>query len=98
MSALTIISNRQSRAVIYWHDLTASERADFDYIDTAERQESATFARYRGAAYDLGEFMRCDGNSDFAAWDGYAGDSYFSGVLIKLDRDGDGVTFGRYVS
>lgn len=98
MSALNIISNRQSRAVIYWGDLTAAEQSDFDYLDTGDAQSAATFVRYRGVTYALGGFMRCEGAGDLTAWDGYAADTYFSGVLIKLDRDGDRATLGRFCS
>lgn len=40
--------------------------------------------------------MRIPHGSDFKGWDGYASDSYFSGVLIKLSRDGEEYMVGTY--
>lgn len=94
---VTIVTNNQPRAVLYWHELTPRERSEFDYLENDDAQSAASFARYRGAVYDLGEFMRIDGGP-LAAWLGYAGDTFFSGVVVRLDSSGDSVTFGRYYS
>ena len=95
--ATTIVSNRQARDVLYWHDLTAKEQAQFDYLDTEQAQEDATFFRYKGATYNLGEFMRTN-SPELKAWDGIATDSYFSGTLVKMVDHGEGVIVGRCYS
>ena len=74
---------------------TAKLRQQFDYLTETEFEDE-TFVEYKGYFYSLSDFMctpsACDG---FEGWDGYHGDSYFSGVLIKLRDDGD-VIMGRY--
>lgn len=93
--------------VVYGWDLSEEERADFDYlVDDVDNEEQwmdcgASFFRYRGEVYDLGEFVRIvpQGGSDpngFAhydhsgtlkGWDGIATDSHFSGVVVKYISD-----------
>ena len=53
---MQIKTNNQPRPVLYWYDLAASERAEFDYVDDETRQADFRGFRYRGAVYDLGEF------------------------------------------
>jgi hypothetical protein len=82
----------------YWFDLSAKEQSEFDYLDTTEKQEQAHFFRYRGRTYCLDQFMPVEGNGDLQDWDGYYGDSYFSGILIKWTPEFDGVTAATYYS
>jgi hypothetical protein len=87
---MKIITNSIPRNVLCWHDLSAKERYEFDYLDTDERRDGASFVRYRNWVYDLGEFMRIappvaphaqrDGWERF---DGYHSESYFSAVLVR---------------
>lgn len=105
MSELTIITNHQPRDVIEAYELTEEERNEFDYIKwdkIEEGEDSATFFRYKGELYDLGEFettSRMIGHK-FAKWDGYKSETFFSGILVKRAfRDGyDWVIVGRYYS
>lgn len=85
---MQVITNNQWRPLLDWHELTTSEQAQFDYIT----DESGTFIRYRGACYDLSEFVRCE---QMPEWDGIASDTYFSATVIKLSRDGEYVKVGR---
>ena len=98
---LSIITNHQPRFTIPGYDLTAKERAEFDYY-TEQELEEATFFRYKGNVYDLGEFMRCEMNGydqpAWSRWDGYYSESAFSGVLIKFTPDSDSVIVARYMS
>ena len=74
------------------------EREEFDYIDwpaIEDGTDSASFFRYSGVTYDLGDFqtihrdwgMMRDSSAPidhpFLAWDGYISDSFFSGILIR---------------
>lgn len=54
---MEIITNNQQRDVLYWYDLTDAERAELDYIEEQEKQESFQGFRYKGNIYDLGEFV-----------------------------------------
>jgi hypothetical protein len=103
MDELTIVTNNVPRDVLYAWDLTLGERAEFDYLDFAaiERgEDSASFFRYKGDVYDLGEFMRWDGvpYSPLAVWDGYQSDTFFSGLLVRYCEDFEQVVVARYYS
>lgn len=99
---ITIRTNNVPRDVIDAWSLTPDERKEFDYLDwqaIEEGRDSASFFRYRGELYDLGEFsritppgsrimhpMECQ-NPDFQGWDEYQSDSFFSGMLIRYYRE-----------
>jgi hypothetical protein len=98
---MKVITNNQPRLLIDAYQLTLKERKEFDYLDWRaidKGTDSATFFRYGGDLYDLGNFMRVPEGSDLAPWEGYYGDSYFSGTLIKQSDDSDYVIVGRYYS
>lgn len=100
MTNLTIVTNNAPRILKYGYELPAKLRADFDYM-TEEELSSADFMVYKNQWYDLGEFMRVPENSELAkqGWQGYASDSFFSGVVIKYDGlANDRVIVGRYYS
>lgn len=84
--------------VLYWHDLSAAQQAEFDYLDTPDRQDGATFIQYLGRVYDLGEFMRTEGALAAQGWHGAAADSYFSGVLVRVTSSGDDVMVTTYTT
>lgn len=99
---MKIITNNKPREVIHAHELSPDERDDFDYLDWSaidEGSDSASFFRYRGELYDIGEFsriippgarrvhpMECQ-DPNLQGWDGYLTDSYFSGMVIRWARD-----------
>ena len=97
MSELKIITNNRPRHFVYGYELTAKEKADFDYIP-ADEIDGHDFFRYRGNVYDPGEFMRVPEGAFPGKWDGYAGDSYFSGVLIRYTEDMESVVVATYIS
>lgn len=108
-SKLTIRTNNHKRPILYVWDLTPEELKEFDYLisppEGASESEvrdcwmdsGATFFRYRGEVYDLGEFMHTT-CPEFKGWAGYQSDSYFSGLLVKFDEDYEYVTVGTYFS
>lgn len=93
--AMKITTNSVPRDLIDAWQLTAAERAEFDYLDwdaIEAGRDSATFFRYRGELYDLGEFMRGYGithgsRPHLTSWDGYASDSAFSATVVRLVGD-----------
>ena len=94
---MEITSNNNPRPILCWDDLSPRERAEFDYV--GDDPYGFYFFRYLGVVYDLGEFSRIPAgiqHAGWAGWHGYRYDSYFSGVLVKLDRRGDTVIVGRY--
>jgi hypothetical protein len=92
-TSVKITTNRVPREVIDGWQLSAEQRAMFEYIDwpAVERgEDSASFVRFKGEWYDLGDFMRTSDmgvSSDFSGWDGYVSDSFFSGVLVRYVHD-----------
>jgi len=89
---MQIKTNNVPRDVIDAYELTADERAEFDYLNwpAIERgEDSASFFRYRGELYDLGEFLVWDNPASptRGAWDGFRSDSYFSGLAVRYVDD-----------
>ena len=82
---MRIISNHQWRDFTYRYDVPASVLADqFDYQDAEEALDG--FFCYRGCWYHLDGFMRSE---SVPGYDGFAADSFFSGVAIKVSSDGE---------
>lgn len=103
MARLTIKTNNVPRDIIDAYELTHKEREQFDYLDWGSLDDggdSASFVRYKGMTYDLAEFTAIGNGGELsnAGWHGAAGDSYFSGVLIKIVDGGERVIVGRYYS
>lgn len=97
MADIVIRTNNVPRDLVYAWELSQKERAEFDYLDwqsIEDGRDSATFFRYKGTLYDLGEFLRA--GDTFAAWDGYRSDSYFSGLVVRLVDGMDRCVVGRY--
>jgi hypothetical protein len=101
-----VITNNVSRPIIDGYQLTADERAEFDYLNWEaidEGRDSADFFRYRGSLYDLGEFTADYGITKGAGlpylrWDGYMSTSAFSAVVVRYDDNYDRVTVGLVLS
>jgi hypothetical protein len=102
-TAVRVITNNVPRDIIDAWELTAEERADFDYLDwpaIEDGRDSASFLRYRGELYDFGEFMAWDNPASptWQGWDGYRSDSYFSGIVVRYVDDGERVVAGLYLA
>ena len=93
--AVTIKTNHQWRDLVYRWDVPADLLAgEFDYQNPEETLDG--FFRYRGVWYHLDAFVPAP--PELAEWDAYCGDSFFSGVVIKLSRDGEQIKIGTYFS
>jgi hypothetical protein len=91
---LKIKCNGQARPIVSRFEVPDSILAsEFDWTDPAE---DGSFFKYRGVWYSLEDFT-CAPES-LSDWDGYHGDSYFSGVVIRLTDDGESVVCGTYLS
>lgn len=90
---IEIIRNGHSRDLLHESDLSTRERAEFDYIEQGEA-EYPRFFRYRRAIYDVEEFTVAP--KSMSPFEGYSPDTYFSGVLIRFDKDYAAVFVGRY--
>lgn len=106
--SMTVTTNNVPRPVIDAYELAASERAEFDYLDWAaiERgEDSASFFRYRGQLYDLGEFSADYGITrgsglpeSLTVWDGYQSDTFFSAIVVRYVDDYERVVVGTVMS
>lgn len=84
------VTNWHRRPVIEAWELTASERAEFDYLDwpaIEDGRDSASFVRYRGELHDLGDVMCAEGAILAAGWHGFNSDSFFSGTAYRYVTD-----------
>lgn len=100
--AITIRTNNQPRDILTAHELTEAERGEFDYHDWLSIQagtDSASFFRYHGTTYDLGEFSTTSGlpaDNPLRGWDGYVSDSFFSGVVVRFVDDCERIIVGTF--
>jgi hypothetical protein len=94
---VTIKTNHQWRDLSYRSDMPASVlEGQFSHLSEDDAPDG--FFCYRRFWYHTSDFMRVEHNADLAGWHGYASDSYFSGVLVKLSSDGERVLVGSYYS
>jgi len=95
-----ISTNNVPRPVIDAYELTASERAKFDYLDWNRieiGEDSASFFRYRDSLYDLGDAQRItETMTSLSGWHGFYGESYFSAVVFRYSDDFEHVTVGHW--
>ena len=102
---MKVVTNNVPRDILDACELTTAERADFDYLDWSaieDGTDSASFFRFKGQLFDLGEFTtdygitRGAGLPDsLAGWDAYASDTFFSATVIRLMDDNERVVVGR---
>lgn len=95
---VTIKTNHQWRDLIPRRNVPLKVLAsEFNYQNAEETLDG--FFHHRGNWYHLDQFMPfTENNPDFAGWHAYAGDSFFSGVVIKLSKDGEQIKIGTYYS
>ncbi len=88
---MTTITVKAERAeLLTFHELDEEIRAEFDYIEPDESYSPQFFSFTMGTGddehvewYDLGEFMAST-SPEFANWDGFHADTFFSAVLVKI--------------
>jgi hypothetical protein len=90
-------TNNQWRDFVYRADVPAKVLAgQFSHLDIDDSLDG--FFQYRGYWYHLSDFLRLEVGLavELPAWDGYYSDSYFSGVVVKISRDGERYRVGTY--
>lgn len=92
---MKIKTNRHARHIIYGCELPENQRKEFDYLSD-EEYSSNGFFKYKGQYFDLGEFIRCEGELKDKEWHRYSSDSYFSGIVVKYTEDYESVIVGTY--
>ena len=88
---MKIRTNNHPRDLISWQELTDAEKKEMDWIVNPE-ETGYDFFRYRGEVYALATFIRIElaVDSPLKGWEGQAGDSYTSGMLVKYAKDDAG--------
>ena len=95
---MTIKTNNRYQPLLHWEQLTKRERSDFDWITDSDHDPAEfQFFRHKGNCYCMADFMPCPKDTFLDKWDGYHGDSFFSGVAIKLSDCGDCVKVATYI-
>lgn len=94
---MKIKTNNVPRDLLDWDELTAAERAEFDYIDDPESDGYCRFFRYRGSCYDASDFMLATGEIADAGWDGFNSDSFFSGIAIRYPQENGEIDSERVI-
>ncbi len=98
---MQIITNNKPRALVCLAE-TDHDPSAWDYIDGEDRY-FPRLVQYKGEWYDVHDTMSCRtsrGGSalpEFAGWDCFISDSFFSGVVFRFVNDND-VIVGRYYS
>lgn len=102
---MNIRTNNVPRELLYLSDFSAADqtkiRAQYDWMEPEDLECRLGFFKYRDCFYHLQDFLRVanEATGDLNGWDGYSGDSYFSGTLIKFaDSECERVIVGRYFS
>ena len=108
MSTMGIKTDNKWRPLAALADLPEKAQKEFEYID-GDSIYDLRFVKYKGVWYDAMDTQRITvGNSfrgwdmyvtkdhPFAKWSSFISDSFFSGILFKLDDDFDRVIVGRY--
>ena len=93
---MTIKTNHNYRPLLNAYELTKRELNILgNYLE-----EDAMYFRYKGEIYNLGDFTRTASlhEGPLKEWDGYLSDSFFSGIVIKLNEEFDMVKVGTYIS
>ena len=96
MAEIKVITNNQYRPIYNFYELSNKMQSivsnNYDYTDYT----ALSYFIYKGDVYSLDEFMRVGKNSPFPNWNGYKSDSFFSGLVIKISKCGEGVIVGYY--
>lgn len=98
---VTIKTDHKARPLLWLGDLTAKERAEFDYVPDDDCSDR--FVRYKGWVYDVYDAQHIHYETwgvnaePFKGWDAIVSDSFFSGVVFKFDSNGD-VICGTYMA
>lgn len=101
------VKNVEECEIINWYDLTEAEQTE--HKDDYDSVQESSFFRYRNNLYDMSNFIRFDYGKttkenpfkvghQFHSWQASHADTYFSGIVIRVNNSGDGVTAGMYVS
>lgn len=95
---VTIKTNRNWRKFSYRSEVPAKVlESQFSHLSD-DNDAFDNFFQYRGTWYHLSDFLGASDMPELKGWDGYSSDSYFSGVVVKVSRNGERYKVGTYFS
>ena len=94
---VTVKTDKKWKNFKYRNEVPKKVLAD-NFSWTNEEDQFDNFFQYKGYWYHLDDFMNLAGFEPMKGWDGYSGDSFFSGVVIKVSPDGEQYQVGTYYS
>ena len=95
--SLQIITDGKWKNIKYGYEVPKSVLDDCDWLSEEEKTDG--WIQYRKTWYHVKEFSRVTSQSPFTPnWDGYLGDSFFSGVVIEFAANGEQYKIGTYIS
>jgi len=90
---MKITSNYHKRLFLFGYEVPEEIHEDYDHLPEDEHGDN--WIKYNENYYHISDFMKYD--DEF--WNGYVGDSFFSGVLIHIDdEDTETYVIGWYVN
>ena len=92
---LKIKTDNKYRELVTFDELPAKEKLFFDYVRDSEKL-SPRFFKYRGTWYDGYDFLAAPKDLSDLGWHGYQLGTYFSGVVIKYDKNMESVIVGAF--
>jgi hypothetical protein len=95
---IRIKTDRKWKQFKYRYEVPGKVLEDqFSYWTPDQTPDDGYFC-YRGNWYHLDDFMVSSDEDLAKLWDGVNYDSYFSGVVIKVSKDGETYQVGTYMS
>jgi len=95
---MKIVTNNRERYFVCGHEVPARVMAEqFGHLDDVSKCVDGFF-KYCNHWYHISDFIRIENHGDagFSTWDGYASDSFFSGIVIKFFDDCESYKVGTY--
>lgn len=98
--AIEITTDNKWKKFKYGYEVPRSV-LDAEYSHLSEDEAFDQFFQYRGRWYHISDFMVIGPRypSEFRKWwDGYLSDSAFSGIVIRVSKDGEDYKVGTFIS
>ena len=95
MSGLAIVTDHKYKSFKYRDEVP--KQVLVNQFDWLEPDEIDGFIQYRKVWYHLSEFVHMD-CTVFTGYDSFLPDSFFSGILIKISKDGEQYKIATYFS
>ena len=87
-----ITSNFQARPLMYGSDLPEKVQEDFGI----RAENDGNYFKYKGEYYDLADFLAHENSSEDGYWHGACAQSFFTGIVVRLTDDNEGVIVGTW--